>query len=337
VFVGNQHLDTGQMPKLAPGAREFRFHYTALSFVAPERVRFKYKLVGLDDQWVDADTRRVAFYNEIPPGNYRFRVKACNDEGVWNQAGAAFAFSLAPHFYEATWFYALCAAAIVFAGWMFHRWRLKQAQSQFALVLAERNRVARDLHDTLAQGFAGIGFQLEAVATKLKEAPGQAQQHLNLALQMVRHSLGEARRSVMNLRSAALQTGNLGNALAGTARQMMADKPVDVQIRISGAVRPLAAKVEDNLLRIGQESITNALKYARAKRIQIELIYQSQFVLLRIEDNGQGFDLANFAATDGVHFGLLGMRERAKQLGGRLSIQSHPGQGTEIVVEVPVR
>jgi signal transduction histidine kinase len=214
---------------------------------------------------------------------------------------------------------------------------LKQAQSQFALVLAERNRVARDLHDTLAQGFAGIGFQLEAVATKLKEAPGQAQQHLNLALQMVRHSLGEARRSVMNLRSAALQTGNLGNALAGTARQMMADKPVDVQIRISGAVRPLAAKVEDNLLRIGQESITNALKYARAKRIQIELIYQSQFVLLRIEDNGQGFDLANFAATDGVHFGLLGMRERAKQLGGRLSIQSHPGQGTEIVVEVPVR
>jgi signal transduction histidine kinase len=158
---------------------------------------------------------------------------------------------------------------------------------------------------------------------------------LNLALQMVRHSLVEARRSVMNLRSAALQAGDLGNALAETARQMMADKPVAVQIKISGAVRRLPAKVEDNLLRIGQESITNALKYARAERIQIELIYQARLVRLRVEDNGQGFDPAALAETDGVRFGLLGMRERAKQLGARLSIQSHPGRGTEVVVEVP--
>lgn len=153
---------------------------------------------------------------------------------------------------------------------------------------------------------------------------------------MVRHSLTEARRSVMNLRSAALDNGELGNALADTARQMMADKPVDVQLKISGAIRPLPAKIENSLLRIGQEAITNALKYAGGEKIRIELTYQTQLVLLRIEDNGQGFDPATFAATDGVHFGLLGMRERAKQIGARLSIQSRPGQGTEVVVEVPV-
>jgi ligand-binding sensor domain-containing protein/signal transduction histidine kinase len=335
-WVGKQKLDPRSHARLSPGTREFRFQYTALSFTAPEKVRFKYKLEGLDDEWVEAETRRVAFYNEIPPGEYRFRVIGCNSDGVWNEAGAAFAFSLAPYFYQTAWFYALCGLAIVVAGWSFHLRRMKQAQAQFALVLAERSRIARELHDTLAQGFAGIAFQLEAVATKLSEAPAQAQQHLKLALQMVRHSLAEARRSVMNLRSAALDNGDLGSALADTARQMMADKPVDVQLKIGGTVLPLPGKLENCLLRIGQEAITNALKYSSAERIQIELTYQPQLVVLRIEDNGRGFDPATFEATDGVHFGLLGMRERAKQMGARLSIQSHPGQGTEVVVEVPV-
>jgi len=336
VWVGKQQLDLRSPGRLSPGAREFRFQYTALSFSAPEKVRFKYRLEGLDDKWVDAETRRVAFYNEIPPGDYRFHVIACNEDGVWNQAGAAFAFTLAPHFYQTAWFYALCGLVTIVAGWSFHRHRMKQARAQFSFVLAERNRIARELHDTLAQGFAGIAFQLEAVATRLTEAPAQAQQHLKLALQMVRHSLAEARRSVMNLRSAALDKGDLGAALADTARQMMADKPVDVQLKISGAVRPLPAEIENSLLRIGQEAITNALKYAGGEKIRIELTYQSQLVLLRIEDNGQGFDPATFAATDGVHFGLLGMRERAKQIGARLSIQSQPGQGTEVVVKAPL-
>jgi signal transduction histidine kinase len=336
VWVGKQQLDPQLPAKLSPGAREFRFQYTALSFAAPEKVRFKYKLEGLDDQWVDAESRRLAWYNEIPPGDYRFRVIACNSDGVWNESGAVFAFALAPFFYQTSWFYALCVLATVIAGWSFHRHRMKQARAQFSLVLAERTRIARELHDTLAQGFAGIAFQLEAVATRLSEAPGQAQQHLNLALQMVRHSLAEARRSVMNLRSAALDKGDLGNALADTARQMMADKPVDVQLKISGSVRSIPQKVENNLLRIGQEAITNSLKYAQPGRIRIELAYRPQLVLLRIEDDGQGFDPAGFAPTDGVHFGLLGMQERARQIGARLVVHSRPGEGTGVSVEVPL-
>ena len=336
VHAGNRTFDPLLPAKLPPNARELRFHYTALSFVAPEKVRFRYKLEGLDDKWVEAETRRTAVYNQLPPGSYRFRVSACNSDGVWNQAGATFAFSLAPHFYQTAWFYCFGAAAVFVGAWAFHRRRMKQAHDRFSLVLAERSRIARELHDTLAQGFAGIGFQLEAVAAKLTEAPGHAQQHLKVALQMVRHSLAEARRSVMNLRSASLDNGDLGGALVETARQMMADKPVEVQLKLRTPARPLPPKIENNLLRIGQEAITNSLKYARAGKICIELDYQEQGVAMRIQDDGQGFDLPRLTAANGAHFGLLGMHERAKQMGARFDVRSRPGRGTEVRVEVPV-
>src|SRR5207245_834767 len=147
------------------------------------------------------------------------------------------------HFYQTVGFYSLCAAVLLIGAWGFHRHQMKMARDKFCLVLSERTRIARELHDTLAQGFAGIGFQLEAVAAKLIEAPEQAQQHLSVALQMVRHSLAEARRSVMNLRSAALNGGDLGGALVDTARQMIANRPVEVRLKICNAPRPLAAAV----------------------------------------------------------------------------------------------
>ena len=328
-------LDPRVAARLPPDARELKFYYTALSFVAPERVRFQYQLEGLDDKWVEAETQRVATYNKIPPGDYRFRVRACNNDGVWNEAGAAFAFSLAPHFYQTAWFYVLCAAVLCVAVWGVHQQRMKREHARFSLVLSERNRIARDLHDTLAQAFAGIGFQLEAVATKLSEAPAQAQQHLNLALQMVRHSLSEARRSVMNLRSAALEERDLATALADAARQMVADQPVAVELNTSGNVRPLPAKIENHLLRVGQEAITNCLKHAQAGKIAIELKYRPEKVELRIQDDGRGFNVAAPPSGHQAHFGLLGMRERAKQMGADLTVTSSPGLGTRVVLEVP--
>jgi len=337
VSVSNRDLDLTHAAKLAPGSQAFTFHYTALSFLAPEKVRFRYKLEGVDQNWVEAGARRVAFYNKIPPGNYRFRVAACNNDGVRNEQGAAFAFSLAPYFYQSYWFYTLCALAVGLAGWSFHWRRMRRAQAQFSLVLSERNRIARDLHDTLAQGFAGIAFQLEAVATKLTDAPAQAQQHLTLALNMVRHSLAEARRSVMNLRSATLENGDLATALAESARQMVGQKPVDVRVQTLGAARPIPSKIENNLLRVGQEAITNSLKHGQAGSIQIELNYQPRTVLLRIRDDGQGFEVLSAQRPNGAHFGLLGMRERAKQMGAGLDLKSSPGQGTEVEVEVPVQ
>jgi len=336
VYADNQRVDSRDGLKLPPSARELRFHYTALSFVAPEKVRFQYQLEGLDEKWVDADTRRVAVYNQLPSGHYQFRVRACNNDGVWNEAGAAFSLSRAPHFYQTTGFFAFFALATAAAAWGFHHNRMKRAHHKFFFVLAERSRIARELHDTLAQGFAGIGFQLEAVSAKLTEAPAQAQQHLNVALQMVRHSLAEARRSVMNLRASAMDHGDLARTLADTARHMMADKAVEVQATTSGAIRSLPAKMENNLLRIGQEAITNSLKYAQAGRIRIGVDYQPRSVVLRIDDDGQGFDPLCLALVDGAHFGLLGMRERAKQMGAQLTVKSRPGEGTEVWVEAPL-
>jgi len=334
VWVGKERLDVRLPARLSPRAREFRFEYTALSFAAPEKVRFRYKLEGLDEKWIDAGTRRVAFYNKIPPGNYRFQVMACNSDGVWNETGAVFAFFLAPHFYQTPWFYGLCVAALTASGWGLHRHRMKRAHDRFSLVLAERSRIARELHDTLAQGFAGIAFQLEAVATKLREAPDHAKQHLELALKMVRHSLAEARRSVMNLRSPALDHGDLASALAETSRLILADRAVEFDLQTDGIARPLPSKVENNLLRIGQEAITNSVKYSHAKRIRVDLAYLQRAVVLSVCDDGEGFEESE-SATYGVHFGILGMRERAKQMGAKLSVISRKGAGTAVTIEVP--
>lgn len=333
VMAQNQELTLTQTPVLDSGLRGFSFHYTALSFLAPEKVRFKYRLDGVDRDWVEADGRRVAYYNEIPHGHHVFRVIACNNDGVWNHQGASFAFTLPPHFYETIWFYALCAAALALGAWRFHRWQLKEARAEFSLVLEERGRIARELHDTLAQGFAGIAFQLEAVATKLFEAPQQAQEHLNLALTMVRHSLGEARRSVMNLRPSSLEQMDLSGALRETARQMVGQKVIEIEVKTTGVVRPLAPTIEDNLLRVGQEAITNAFKYSDASTISIHVEFEPATVRLRVRDDGKGFDLAKTQESDGAHFGVLGMQERAKQIGARFTVTSAPGQGTEIVIE----
>jgi signal transduction histidine kinase len=176
---------------------------------------------------------------------------------------------------------------------------------------------------------------LEAVATKLTQSPAQAQEHLNVALSMVRHSLAEARRSVMNLRSTALEGGGLPGALAETARQLVADKPIELTVQTTGESRSLGTDLEENLLRFGQEAITNAVKHAQASRIQIEIAYRDGKVLVSVRDNGRGFDPQSAELVNGAHFGLLGMRERAKQMDGQLRIQSAPGTGTEVTVEVP--
>jgi signal transduction histidine kinase len=289
----------------------------------------------MDEKWVDASTRRVAFYNKIPPGNYRFCVTACNSDGVWNESGAVFAFVLPPHFYQTPWFYGLCLVALIAGGWGLHRHRMKQAHDRFSLVLAERSRIARELHDTLAQGFAGIAFQLEAVATKLRNAPDQAKQHLEVALKMVRHSLAEARRSVMNLRSPALDKGDLASALAETSRLILADRPVQFELKTNGVARSLPPRVEDNLLRIGQEAITNSVKYSDAGKIRVDLGYLQDCVVLSVRDDGAGFEQSRQPATDGVHFGLLGMQERAKQMGAKLNVVSRAGAGTVVTIEIP--
>ncbi|HJQ26932.1 MAG TPA: two-component regulator propeller domain-containing protein [Blastocatellia bacterium] len=336
VIVDQKPVPTGVAARFLPGKSKFEFHFTGLSYLAPEKVQFKYKLEGFDKDWVDAGTRRDAAYTNIPPGHYTFRVLACNNDLVWNEQGAAFDFYLQPYFYQTVWFYALCAFAAALLGWAIYHIRVKQMRAQFAAVLAERSRLAREIHDTLTQCFVGISFQLEAVAGSLQRSPQVAEQHLQLAHKMVRNSLSEARRSVWEMRSQALASGDLAHVLSDTLQQMTAGTKIRGEVRVHGKVVRLPSRLEMNLLRVGQEAITNALKHARPGHLLVELSYEPRLMRLRVRDDGCGFDPAAPTPESGEAFGLVGMRERAEQVGGRLTINSAPGQGAEIEITVPV-
>jgi len=334
VRIDDQVVDNSQGIELPPGKARFEFSYAGLSFIAPEKVRFKYMLEGFDKDWVEGGTRRTAYYTNLPPGNYRFRVIASNNDGVWNQTGASFDLYLKPHFYQTYWFYAACLLGVTFLIWQLYRLRVRQVESRFGAVLAERNRIAREIHDNLAQEMLGISVQLELVTRLMAVSAEAAKTHLDRARVLVRNCVAEARRYVWDLRSQALERDDLPTALNKAARRLTAETTVQAQVQVSGTFRPLNSSIEDNLLRIGQEAINNAVNHAQAERILINLRFDAKSVQLSVRDDGHGFN-AQTQKTDG-RFGLVGMRERAEQIGGKLSIRSENGSGTEVIVDVPI-
>lgn len=334
LFVDNQSIPLTQKVTLSPGIARLDFYFTALSFIAPENVRFKYKLEGFDDDWIDGGGRRVASYTNLRPGNYKFRVIAANNDGVWNESGAALDFYLQPRFYQTYWFYLLCVLLLALTAWQLYRLRVRRIALQFRAVLAERNRIAREIHDNLAQDILGISVQLELVARLMPAAAETAKGHLDRARMLVRNSMTEARRYVWDLRSQELQKKDLPAALRDTTKRLTAESKIETVVEVAGPLRPLPVEVETNLLRIGQEAINNAVKHARANRIEVGLNFDTRKVQLSVRDDGRGFDPGEQIA-DG-HFGLLGMRERAEQIGGVLSIDSGPDRGTQVAVDVPL-
>jgi ligand-binding sensor domain-containing protein/signal transduction histidine kinase len=333
VLVDYVLVAPGQQNTFAAGKDRFEFHFTGLSYVASEKVQFKYKLEGFDADWINAGTKRDASYTNIPPGHYTFRVIASNNDLVWNPNGASFQFYLKPHFYQTYWFYALCAVFAALIGWTLYRLRVRQIQSEFSAVLAERTRLARDIHDTLTQGFVGISLQLEAVSTKLQGSSAGVQQHLALAQKMVESCLTEARRSVWDLRRRATDTGDLASSLSDVVQTMTSGTSVTGEVKISGKPDRLPELVESNLLRIAQEAVTNALKHSNASKILVEVAFEDSLVRLRIVDDGDGFDVNVPLSSTISHFGLVGMRERADQIGFELVINTAPGHGTEITAK----
>jgi len=334
VTVDQHAVPLTQSPDFAPGNGRLQFRYTGIFLSDPDRVRYWYRLEGLDPDWVDAGTRRFANYDSLVHGRYRFIVRAGIPGGPTKET--AFAFQLLPHFYETSWFLYLCIGTAGFLIWGLFRLRVRQLGRRFALVLDERARLAREIHDTLAQGFVGISSQLDAVALTLDGRLDVARKHLDLARKMARHSLTEARRSVMDLRASALEGQNLPAALSQAARQWTAGSPVAVHIDVDGPNRKLPEEMEQHLLRIAQEAVTNTVKHARANEIRIRLAMNNGTVKLVVTDDGEGFEQTEAFSSAGGHFGLLGMRERAERLGGALQLHSEPGEGTEVEVTVPL-
>lgn len=336
IRVNDQAISLNDRVELPPGTSRLDLYYTAPSFVAPEKVKFKYKLEGFDKDWIDSGTRRIAYYTNLRPGAYTFRVTASNNDGVWNETGAAFSLYLKPYFYQTYWFYAVCLFVLGLLAWLLFRLRVRAMQAQFGAVLGERTRIAREIHDNLAQELAGISVQLEVVARTMPSEAEAARTNLDRVRKQVRHGIAEARRYVWDLRSPTLESNDLPTALSETARRLTNETAIQAQVEVNGTFRPLPRLVEDNLLRIGQEAVNNAVRHAHPQRILVNLVFDAGRVRLSVQDDGQGFD--NQLANNGQagHFGLIGMRERAEQIGGTLSIHSSEGTGTEVVADVPV-
>lgn len=341
VVIERFTLDDTELPlsaaeqSISPGHNSFAFQYAGLSYAAPSKVRYRYILEGFDKQWTQAGSRRIAYYTNLPARHYRFRVQAANNDGVWNEAGASLSFYVKPPFYRRLWFLllaVLCIAAIVI---LLYRLRLRRLHTQFQAVLAERNRVAREIHDTLAQSFVGVSVQLELTAQLLAHSQiDAAGQQIDRTREYVRDGLAEARRSIWDLRAATAQH-TLPTRLTRLAEQSSTEK-LPIQLKIGGTYRPLAAAFEDEILRIAQETLSNVSRHANATHVSIDLRYHSSRLTLTITDNGRGFEASDKTLTAKGHFGLQGMRERAAQIHAQLTIESSPGQGTTIKLEAPI-
>lgn len=327
-------VDFSKTPRLPPGGERILLKYAAIHLGAPERVQYSHKLEGLDAEWVRAGNRRVINYNSLGHGKYRFLVRAELPGGPATER--AYAFEVLPEFYETTWFRILAAMALLAAIWGIYQLRLRQLASRFALVLEERARMAREIHDTLAQGFVGISSQLDAVALAMPEERSKARQYLDLARKMARHSLTEARRSVMDLRASVLEGQDLAAALHSGALIWTAGSGVEVHVDVTGASNGLPPEYEQHLLRIAQEAVTNVLKHAKASQVWVKLHTEARRLYLRIIDNGRGFEQEDVFSSLAGHFGVIGMRERAERLGGEMHLKSHPGEGTQVEVTVPL-
>jgi signal transduction histidine kinase/ligand-binding sensor domain-containing protein len=319
--------------------RSLEIDYAGLSFVNPGKVRYKYKLVGYDDQWVDASTRHQAFYSNLRPMKYQFQVCARNNDGVWNESGDTLAFTILPAFYETKWFLTLCLALLASGLWGLHKLRLARLAARMNLELQgqkkERKRIAQELHDTLLQGFTGNAMKMEALVSQLPDSLAALKEQMRNVLIRSDRYLTEARRSVWHLRSMSLENIDVfSETLSDSSKRLLAGAQIQLNFSVEGVARKLEPVVEDNLLRICEEAITNTVKHANASTVQVKLEFGRNEVSLHIRDNGCGFDPQGPERSKSGHFGLVGIQERVESLAGKVSLSSHPGEGTEIRVSV---
>jgi len=316
--------------------REVQLDYAALSLAIPEAVRFKYKLEGFDRDWRDAGTRRQIVYANLSPRTYRFRVTACNEDGVWNPDGATLTFRCQPYFYQTFAFGVLVAGLLALALLGAHRFRVRELRSRFQIVLKERSRLMRELHDTVLQGFAGVIYQMEAAARQLDTSPEDSKRRLYRALEQADQSLKEARQALSSMRLSALESNTLPEALAIVGKEIVDGTSIRFDVDVSGTVRQLPYDVEANLYLIAREAVNNAMNHAKSRRILVALVYSPNKVRLSIQDDGVGFDPAA-AAQKPNHWGLKGMRERASQIAAEFTVETALGRGTQIDVTVADR
>src|SRR5271167_2069690 len=337
-YIESVTVDRKEFPatanfKVAPHPRDLQIAYTSPTFLIPQRVKFRYRLDGYDRDWHDAGARRQAFYTDLPPGKYTFRVVASNSDGVWNDSPAKLDFSVAPAYYQTNWFRALCAVFFLALLWAAYRWRVRQLHHQFEMTLdarvSERTRIARELHDTLLQSFHGLLFRFQAARNMLPNRPEEATQALDTALIRAEQALDESRHSIQGLRPSLSAENDLDQMLITTGQELASSNPTE-----DGS--PRFEVIKDEIGRIARELLRNAFRHADAHEIEVEIRYENDVFRLLVRDDGKGMDpkILKDGGRAG-HWGLPGVQERAHGIGARLEFWSEAGAGTEIRLTLP--
>ena len=344
VVANGRQYNNSTLVSLPPGTANLQITYTATSLTSPERVRFLYRLEGQDQGWQDAGTRREAFYTNLDPGSYQFRVIACNNDGVWNNTGASVSFSIAPSYYQTSWFRAAAGVTVLALFWALYRFRLRQIAHAFNVRLdervSERTRIARELHDTLLQSFQGLMLRFQSARDLLPAHPARAVEALDGALNRADQAIVEGRDAIQNLRSSTTAVTELAEAMTALAEDF-AQGPdgersaVTFRVTVVGTPRDLHPILRDDVYRIASEALRNAYRHAEARHIEAEVTYGAHEVRLRIRDDGKGIDPEHLNAGRSRHWGLANMRERAEQIGSVLSLWSQLGAGTEVELRIP--
>jgi signal transduction histidine kinase len=343
VTVGRERQLAGRELVLPPGTHHVELRFDSISLASPEKIRFQYRMDDVDPLWLEADNSLTAVYTNIPVGTHSFKIRASNTDGVWDRSGISFSVIQKPYFYETGWFRLVAAIAFVLTLTGVYRLRLHQIRAQMSARLdervLERTRVARELHDTLLQSFQGVLLKFYGLSVMLADRP-EAQQKLEGLLEEARQAVEEGRDAVQGLRSSTVVTNELAQATRALGVQLSAThsngNAPECVVTVEGGIRELAPIVRDDVYRIAAEAVRNAFQHAGARRIEVEICYEVRQFRLRVEDDGKGIDPKVLdSGSRAGHYGLPGMSERAKMMGGKLKVRSKMDCGTEVELTIP--
>jgi signal transduction histidine kinase/ligand-binding sensor domain-containing protein len=345
MFADGKKYDIARGLRLPPLVRNLVFDFVALSLVAPEKNRYRFKVEGWDSDWREAVNELRLEYSNLPPRQYRLRVIASNNSGVWNETGDTLEFSIAPAYYQTTWFYASCVAAFLAMLWGLYWLRLYQVRREFNAQLDgrvdERLRVARELHDTLLQSFQASLIQMQAARNVLARRPEKAEQSLDKAITTAAGAVADGRNAIQNLRAQPVGGADLAELLTAAGQELAHSEeaqgnPPVFRVTVEGERRDLEPLLQDEAYRIARELLRNAVRHAEAGHIEAEIRYESRQLRVHVRDDGKGIDPEVLKAGGRAgHYGLPGMRERVDRFGGKLEFWSEAGAGTEAVLTVP--
>jgi signal transduction histidine kinase/ligand-binding sensor domain-containing protein len=324
-----------QRVSLVPDNAKIEIHYSVIQLRSQERVRFRYMLEGFDKEWTEASSERVAYYTNLPPAKYRFRVAAfeMNNPQLISETSAEI--TQRPHFYRTSWFLGCCVLLLTAMVWGGYRFRLRQVHMRFAAVLEERNRLAREMHDTLIQGCAGVSALLEAQSSLDDKEASTKENLLSCAREQLRTSINEAREAVWDLRHANGSATVISPILQSMTQQLSHEFAVPVEYRMAGSPFDLDQSTAHELLMVVREALHNAIRHGQPRRVEVSIRFGKNDLVVEVDDDGRGFDLAIVSRSSNGHYGVVGMKERARRMGGALTLDSQPGKGAQLTLRIP--